>query len=96
MQTISILVAEKQELQHQIHESRSSMTQEHNSRQKFQDQLQDAKLNIQKLEREIQSSNDSVASLKAVGGVCLYIFISDLDFVPRQHTALTRPNRSKQ
>ena len=66
MQTISILVAEKQELQHQIHEARSTLNLEQTSRQKYQDQLQDSKLRVQTLERELKSNIDSVSELTDV------------------------------
>ena len=66
MQTISILVAEKQELQHQIHEVRTSLTQEQNSRQRFQDQLQDSKIKIQTLERDLKSNSDRLSHLNSV------------------------------
>ncbi|CAK8674520.1 unnamed protein product [Clavelina lepadiformis] len=65
MQTIGILVAEKQELQHQVHEARASADRDQHSRHQSQDQLQDAKLKLQTLERELALSSESIELLNA-------------------------------
>jgi len=83
MQTISILVAEKQELQHHVHEARSSMNQELTSRQKYQDQLQDSKLRVQTLERELKLNSDSASELNEVRILtCMIYCCNELLFLP--------------
>ena len=69
MQTIAILVAEKQELQHQVHESRSTATKDQHSRQKSQDELRDARCTIQTLEREVKAKMEAIDRL---GNVSVY------------------------
>lgn len=66
MQTIGILVAEKQELQHKVHEAQSRATRDQHARQRCQDELQDLKVRSQMLERELASKVDLAESLTAV------------------------------
>nr|CAB3250168.1 golgin subfamily A member 2-like [Phallusia mammillata] len=65
MQTIGILVAEKQEMQHQVHEARTSANHDEHTRQRCQDELQDAKVKIQALNREITQKSDLVEVLSS-------------------------------
>lgn len=66
MQTIGILVAEKQEMQHQVHEARTSATHDEHTRQLCEDQLHDAKVKVQALEREISAKSDLIEDLTNV------------------------------
>ena len=66
MHTIGVLVAEKQELQHQVHENKVLATRHQNSYQQCQSQLKDTKHNIQTLERESKTKSVEIDSLQKV------------------------------
>ena len=75
MHTISLLVAEKQELQHQLHEKSLIANQHQVAKQRSQDELKDIKLNFQSLQRDNKSKVNEIASLEKVAVVVVVVVI---------------------
>ncbi|XP_078489673.1 golgin subfamily A member 2-like isoform X2 [Ciona intestinalis] len=64
MQTIGILVAEKQELQHQVHEAQQSSTHHRNSHQRLSEQLQESKRKLQSNDLEMRTKDGAINLLQ--------------------------------
>ncbi len=66
MHTIGVLVAEKQELQHQLHERRATAEQQSKLREQCQDELKSCRMKMQTVERDNKSKTGEIAALGKV------------------------------